>query len=377
MHAAKKYTLRMALLCAAALAGCENMMQDIDVKLTDFPPKLAVSASIDTDSGTFRLYFTEARSLAYYKTWQSESKAIIRKGTVSLYEDDSLIYSIVDGGSGQGFDMSLRSGDASGFSVEQKGLTFKAGSAYKLALHIGDYPIATAAVVMPDAPGVEDVALDTARKVHRQRPYFVNNGNGYLSTDEMDFYALSLRLTDGSHDRDYYMFQGKATTTLYHHDYLDGDNTYTTWFPVAVANRALIQDNPDLEGEELFINTEPDVFLFNRMLVSDMSFANATGAIDLLLPEMYVKPTYLNLLCDTTSQPYVRISTEICISHLSPITYEHHLSLALQRDEVGFFTEPVSIASNIENGVGCFAAFNTVRKTVLSTYGCSWEMPYY
>ncbi|MDR0415610.1 MAG: DUF4249 domain-containing protein [Prevotellaceae bacterium] len=378
MHTAKKYALRLALLCAAAAStGCDNLIQDIDVTLADFPPKLAVSASIDTDSGTFWLYFTEARSLSYYKMWQNERKKIIRKGTASLYEDDNPtpIYRIVDGGNGQGFDMSLRSGSESGFSVEHRGLTLKAGSSYKLTIEVEGYPTATATVVMPYPPAVEDMALDTEQKVWRRRPYIVNSGYGY-SSDDNEFYPLNLRLTDGSRNRDYYMFRAKATTT-YHHHYQGYDDVYdvATWIPVAVANRALIQDNPDLEAEELPLNAEPDVFLFYRMLISDMSFANATGAINLLLPEMYAKPTPPDL-CDTASQPYEQTRTEIYISHLSPVTYEHHRSLMLQRNEVSFFTEPVSIVSNIENGYGCFAAFNTVRTTVQESCSCRKEPIY-
>ncbi|MDR0688185.1 MAG: DUF4249 domain-containing protein [Prevotellaceae bacterium] len=357
----------MALLCAAALAGCENMIKDVDVALADFSPKLVVSASIDTDSGTFRLYFTEARSLAYYKTWQSESIMITGKGTASLYEDDNPVPI---------YRMLLNVDGASGFSGEQKGLTFKAGSTYKLELRVGEYPVATATAVMPDPPAVEDIALDTTRKVHRRYPYFVGSMGEYVYEDSKDFYPLSLRLTDGSRGRDYYMFrfEGSETTVIPELSY---SNTYPVTPYIAVANRALIQDNPDMEANPLEVGTEPDVFLFSRMLMSDMSFANATATIDLLLEDLFVMLTPPTGLCDTTSQPYTRTRTEICISHLSPITYEHHRSLILQRDELGFFTEPVPIASNIENGFGCFAAFSTVRKTVHDGYACSWEMPYY
>lgn len=361
------------LLCGVALAGCENMIQEIDIAPSNFPPKLAVSATIDTDSGTFNLTFTEARSLGSYKKWRSENSTIIRKGTVSLYEDDNPtpIYRIVDGGNGQGFDMSLRSYE-SGFSVEKKGLVLKAGSAYRLTLEVEGYPTATSTVVMPDDPAVEDIALDTEKKIHKRYPYFIGLSGGGSYGGDMDFYPLNIRLKDNSRDRDYYMFRLESTTVIPNDNYV-----YTETPHIATANRALIQDNPDMEANPLSIENFEDVYLFERMLVSDMSFANATGTIDLLLQEWLVKAS-APLPCDTASQQYEqRTSMDICISHLSAITYEHHRSLALQRNGVDFFTEPVSIPSNIENGFGCFAAINTIRKTIHESYTCFFDGLYY
>lgn len=348
------------LLFGAALAGCDNMIQEIDVAPSNFPPMLAVSAAIDTDNGTFSINFTEARSLGSYKKWQSESRTIIRKGVVSLYEDDNFIYGIFS--NEQGFDMSLRPSD-SGFSFEEKGLALKAGSTYRLTLEIEGYPTATATVVMPADPAVEDIALDTGRKIHKRYPYFVGRSGGYSSGGDMDFYPLNIRLKDNSRDRNYYMFRLESTTVYAY-------TSYTETPPVATGNRALIQDNPDMEANPLSIENFEDVYLFERMLMSDMSFANATGTIDLLLQEWLVKASD-PLPCDTASQQYEqRTSIDICISHLSAVTYEHHRSLALQRSEIGFFTEPVSIPSNIENGYGCFAAINTIRKTIYERYSC-------
>jgi hypothetical protein len=39
---------------------------------------------------------------------------------------------------------------------------------------------------------------------------------------------------------------------------------------------------------------------------------------------------------------------------------------------MGFFSEPVSIASNIKNGYGCFAAINTVREKIMEYEICEF-----
>jgi hypothetical protein len=361
---------RAALLSLTLLAGCDGMVQEIDIASSDVPPMLAVSAAISTDGGALQLSFTEARSTSSYSTWRSEKASIIRKGDVALYEDDNPepIYRIVDGGDGQGFDMSLRTG-VSGFSTQHKGLTFKAGSAYKLVLAIDGYPVATATAVMPDAPNVKAAPLNTEEVVRRSHPYAIgSSGGGGSIGEEQDFYPIHLQLTDNSRGRDYYMFWLQATTIY------PGYPPLTADLPTGISSWALIQDNPDLEAEGVPIESFFDVYLFDRMLMSDMSFANATGAADLLVQ----KSSFLGFWdhpfqCDSAFKKLFTC-VEICMSHLSPITYDHHRSLTLQREGVSFFTEPVSIASNVENGYGCFAAFNTVRDTVWSAYVC--EQPY-
>lgn len=360
---------RVALLfLLLLLSGCDSMIQEIDMPPSNLPPTLAVSASISTDGGVLRISFTEVRSISSYRTWRSEAASIVRSGVVALYEDDNPqpIYRLVDGGDGQGFDMSLRTEmSESGFSTEQRGLTFKAGSAYKLVLDIDGYPVATATAVMPDAPNVEVEPLSTGEVVHKRFSYFVGSGLGGSTGDERDFYPLRLRLTDNSRDRDYYMFWLQSVTI--YPDYASVPSQPIDE-PVGVSNWALIRDNPDLEAEGLPMESLFDVYLFNRLLMSDMSFANTTGTVDLLVPTTSAWKPSQPTPCNEASANFMYL--EICMSHLSPITYDHHRSVALQREGVGFFTEPVFIASNIENGYGCFAAFNTVRDTIWSTYWC-------
>lgn len=343
------------------LASCDGMMQYIDVAPANQAPKLAISATIDTDGGTFRICFTEGRSIGSYRDWRPVEEPIIRKGSIRLYENDRLFYIKED----DAFDLSLNSYH-SGYLDEVQGLDFTAGQAYKLLLEIDGYPAATATVVMPDAPIIEDIEVDFSQTVHRQHPTHVNQlGSSSWTSSELDFYPLNIHLTDNSTERDYYMVQQQFTR-------ISVDDDFRSNGLIAISNSALIQDNPDMEAAgSLMSADETDVYLFERMLLSDMSFSNTTGLIDLLLDINSVKRGK-DSFAPPCEHPDMHILTEICISHLSAAAYAHYRSLVMQSGGIGFFTEPVSIVSNIENGYGCFSAINTVRSTIAEYYDCGW-----
>ncbi|MDR0814719.1 MAG: DUF4249 domain-containing protein, partial [Bacteroidales bacterium] len=192
------------LITAFCFGGCDNMIQNIDVEPANLSPRLAVSATINTDDGIFSVCFAEARSLGSYKDWRAEEQTIIRQGNISLYEDDRIIFR--QESKGDGFDMSLSS-YRSGYSTRASGLKFKVGTAYKLVVEIDGYPTASAIVMMPDAPVIEHISVDMQQLVKKQNPYLAgqlgNNGGQIYSG--MIFSPLTIRLKDNSTDRDYYM----------------------------------------------------------------------------------------------------------------------------------------------------------------------------
>jgi hypothetical protein len=344
------------------LFSCDNMIQYIDVEPANFSPRLAVSATINTDDGVFSICFAEARSLGSYKDWRAEEQTIIRKGSISLYEDEQLVFR--QESEGEGFDMSLGS-SRSGYATGVRGLHFTAGTAYRLALEIDGYPTASATVTMPDAPIIEHISVDTLQLVTKKNPYWVEQlGSGGYGV--MMMCPLTVRLTDNSTERDYYMVQRIDRTDGYSDGRPMGGDAENA---IGITNTALIQDNPDMEAAQIFLGgDETDVYLFKRMLLSDMSFANATGTLDLWISNTF----YHKYPCD---YPDRRVFSDILVSHLSTATFAHYRSLVLQSAGVGFFSEPVSIAGNIENGYGCFAAINTVRTTVARYNIC--DNPYY
>ncbi|MDR0714125.1 MAG: DUF4249 domain-containing protein [Bacteroidales bacterium] len=341
----------------SAFPSCENMIQYIDIENDNRPPLLAVSAVIDTYDGTFNICFTEARSLSSYSDWRPDNETIVRRGSITLYEDDRLLFRKESEGSG--FDMSLND-DRSGYSFEKRQLPFRAGSSYRLELDIEGYPPASAVAVMPDAPLIESAEIDMQQTIKSNRLYTVerlgNAGTGYHSEI---FHPLNVRLTDNSTERDYYLIRQHIHTTQ------SGSDDYSWPTVIAISNKAIIQDNPDMETVNFLGGEEADVFIFDCILLSDMSFANTTGLVDLLtIPEISGWKTPLP--CEN---PMLTTSL-LLVSHLSQETFAYYRSLVLQNNGVGFFTEPVSIVSNIENGYGCFSALNTVSKSIAEAYFC-------
>jgi hypothetical protein len=342
--------------CAALLFSCDNMVQYIAIDATEQPVVLAVNATIGTDS-VFFLSFSEGRSLSAYRDWKLEQENIIRAGKVTLHDEteDAEIYA-----KAASFNLSVRSG----YTTTVTGLPFKAGNTYRLTLEVAGYPTATATVTMPAAPIVDSVVLPDLQKQPKRysNAYVIEpfNPNEFV-VNPIDCYPVALHLTDNSPERDYYIA------------YLQTAPSYWSGTPyVAISEYAVIQDNPDVEAAALSTD-EVDAFVFRKMLLSDMSFANATGAINLLVDEEVfgvrqgVKP------CGGGSS--TRVTAYLCVAHITPTAYAYYRSLSLQRAGMGFFSEPVSIPSNIQNGYGCFSAISIVRKPIAAYEVC--ESGYY
>jgi hypothetical protein len=230
--------------------GCESMMQEIDVEPSNLPPMLAITATLDTgDGGTLMLRFTEGRSIGSYRNGRPENETIVRNGEITLYEDDRIIYSIVNGI----FDLSLRD-IQSGWSAEIQQIgPLKAGSTYRLELNIEGYPTAKASVMMPEAPAIESLTWDTDHPVFKKHLYEVpsiefGGGTHYPGGDGQAFIPMTVRLADNSPGRDYYMIKTYQTSIG------DGYHGYDAVSTGVSSNHALIQDNPDMEANSLFLD---------------------------------------------------------------------------------------------------------------------------
>ncbi|MDR2814394.1 MAG: DUF4249 domain-containing protein [Prevotellaceae bacterium] len=362
------FPFRWLLACGATLLlACENMVQYIDIAPSgEEEVKLAVSATIDTE-GNFFLSFTEGRSLSAYRDRKLENDAIVRRGKVTLYDEtDGRDVYVIDSSANGGFDLSLRSSGNSGYTATVAGLQLNAGHTYRLTLKIEGYPEATAVVAMPDMPIIEQ-ALPDLRQTKHYSAYLVEAFNpNTLKVRAIDCYPVALRLTDNSPERDYYMV------------YLQSEMRHPGRPPisgvpyVAISDIAVIQDNPDVEASGLSMDSEFDALIFERILLSDMSFANATGAINLLVDEdvfMQNDGRAGEPPCDENSRSSV--ATFLCVAHLTPLSYAYYRSLSLQKTGLGFFSEPVSIPSNIENGYGCFSAISVACKSLAEYKACS------
>ena len=363
----------------------------IDMPDAEAAPKLAVTAILDTDSGRFTLSIFEALPLSHYKDWQPISRTVIRDGKIRLFENDNLILQL-DGP----FDLSSNrqyseNPDAnefylSGYHYKKTGISAVAEKTYRLEAEIDGYEMITATTIMPDAPIIGEVKTDMANIVRKTNAISFNSlEKGYSSwlAGSDTYIATDVSLTDNSTSLNYYAIQqmifSEAEST--EEEYLPWYYNPTGITSTGVSNPLLIQDNPDYESQMggIFGESESyDLYLFDLLLISDFTFANGSTNLKLhaRYDDFFGYGTYPAALPDYNPEnDGVEIiyskRFDIIIKHISSEAYKHYKSLALQLTGMDFFTEPVNIVSNVENGYGCFSACNS---TVISM---EYEVYYY
>jgi hypothetical protein len=347
-----------------SIMGCDedSFVKTIDIEQADFPPKLAVTAILDTDSGRFTLSMKEAHSISYYKTYQSEQKNIIRNGTVNLYEDDVLRFSI----SGP-FDLSVANYGKNGYHNEFTGVSAVAGRTYRLEIDIDGYDKATSTTVMPDAPIVSNISVDVEHPVKKEKVRHIESLSsawGSSSYSGYQYMPVSLTISDNGVEPDFYSFHVEYyTASKYDGD--DAEYEYTVSPGIATSNLILIQDNPDVESQDITMEGENvDLYSFDLMMFTDATFANTNVRLDLYSPyeQFYIPGDGDPYKPDQSS--YVIRRYTLITKHYTREAFRQYRSMAFQLAGLGFFSEPVFITSNMENAYGGFSAQNTT-KTVL------------
>lgn len=366
-----KYVMPCFMAAMLIFSGCEDMMKKkIDVDLADFPPKLAVTASLDTDKGSFTLTLYEGYSLASYSRNGSGYQSVIKAGSVQLYQDGQLIWSLAGA-----FDLSIYKNyyDGSGDDVHRNinitGLPVKTGSTYRLEINIDGYQKAIATAIMPDPPVIDNASIDLDNSVKKNNVNKVTRSwyGGYL------FYPVTCTLSDHSSERDYY-----ALRIYQYQNTDDPDYSYTSYnlseMGIGVSNPTIIQDNPDIEAQNSLFddNSVYDLYWFNVLLLSDLTFSGKSAALELYTTNENYIPAYRQRPSNYNPAIHGREvifdnKWEIKIGHISAEMFRHYRSLLLQEDGMDFFAEPVLIVSNVENGYGCFSLQNSHR-VVLKEY---------
>lgn len=350
------------ILCMVLCHSCDPFSKEIEIETADFPPKLSVTATLDTDSGTFTLFVFEGRSVAYHENTPSDLE-IIRDGEIRLYGDGEQIFSL------QGpFTLSF----GRGFRHVAKGISVKAGCSYRLEIDIEGYDMVTSTALMPDAPIIGEVRTDTVHTVYKAKgTVFYNFENSFTfsakdsAARNLQYYVTRLSLTDNSNGTDYYSFQ-----RIFSYTYADG-TILNLERDIGISDINLIQDNPEYYYNRNLLEDEVcDIYEYDLMVLSDCAFAGRTVHLELLTNDPHdISPS--GSLSDLPIPDYDpdRDGTEVksyyantlIVKHISTETFLHYRSLVCQKAGVDFFTEPAYIVSNVENGYGCFAAVNTQR----------------
>ncbi|MDR2383872.1 MAG: DUF4249 domain-containing protein [Prevotellaceae bacterium] len=340
-----------AALFLLAVTGCDKnaFVKTIDVEQADFPPKLAVTAILDTDNGgTFTLSMKEAHSIGYYKTFKAEQQNIIRNGTVRLFENDSTIFS-----HSEEFNIS-------GLSYTFNNISAIAGRTYRLEIDIEGYDKATATSVMPDAPLISDLFVDAEHPVKKDNIRYVSSLSNVPYHFSSYFVPFSLNITDNTSLPDFYSFQIEYYFESKQEDY---DFIYETTVtkPVLTSNLALIQDNPDVESADLMIEGENvDLYSFDLMMLTDATFANTNIRLDFYYSNDIVVGNE-HVYGPKDPDVYSLFRNTLIVRHHTQEAFKQYRSMAFQLAGLGFFSEPVFITSNMENAYGGFSVQNTKR----------------
>ena len=372
------------LLCLFLFAACES---DLKIDTLSFPPKLAISASLDGGSGHFKLLLSEGNALADYAEPQPVDKEIIRNGEIRLFEDDRLILSesgpfdlsfigahTVFDENGLGTSVSTRHG----FRFEKTDISTRPGSVYRLEIDVDGYTSVTSSMTMPAAPMVS-ASMDTDVQVRLMLTYRRKNGWGlYQGWDidpfswyEMNLWPVSIHLADPDpNTRNYFEMEIQRSQRE-----TNGNTKYNytiTGPGIGVSDISILQDNPNIEAFEKG-NADfnyADFYQFFSLMISDNTFSGKSASLTLYSeverknsypwdndPDIPIPPDLIEVIFHRTTTLYVKsIPTE---------TFKYYRSQMIQSAGIGFYTEPVIIKGNVENGYGFFSVYNSKSITFL------------
>ena len=363
------------MILAVFLAACDGMKTELDIDSIAFPPKLCVTAILDGASGTFSIVLTEGRALADYKTPQIPEEKIIRNGEIRLYEDDRLILS--EAGE---FDLALDNdvvisdhyGTGSmwfqGHHFEAGGITTNPGSAYRLEVEVDGYKTVTSTSAMPTLPDVS-ATIDTSVIVKKNsyKEYYSLAGWSYSggSGGDINFWPVSLQWGGRASGRNYYALEMHEEKTLIEGVPNEWNREGRFNIGICVSDLSKLQDNPEVE---IFENQEIDMdassmnagmYRFPILLMSDMGFTDNNASLTLYKERVYTIDQGQYHPPENKRVVYHRKLT-LRVRHITEATFRYYRSLAMQSVGMDFFTEPVNIVGNIENGYGGFTVFHAV-----------------
>ena len=379
------------LISLFLLTACDSDLKtEYNINTISFPPKLAVSATLDGGSGIFKLLLSEGNSLADYAEPRSENKNIIRDGEIRLFEDNQLIFS--EPGP---FDLSFvgyhviidengQSPIRYGYRYEKSGISTRPGSVYRLEIEVDGYKTVTSSMTMPVVPVVV-ASMDTAVQV---RMMITPQGDNLLPQyrkwdihpgyDGKGFWPVSVHLTDPDpNERNYFVLEiYRRYNCINCNEFMNiniiPDHTESE---IYVSDISILQDNPNIEAFEGGVKetNHAALYQFYPLYMSDIIFPGKSASLTFYSPvERTTSDQWWDNPYYTEPHVFVKIlfhhTTILHIRHISAETFKYYRGQLLQNAGFGYYTEPVTIAGNVENGYGSFAVYNTTSIQLLE-----WE----
>lgn len=356
----------LILLSLVLLAGCDDFLKkEIEVKTADTSPKVVVTSALE--DSLFYIYISLSSPLSK----RAPAPQPVDKALVELFEGDKLILKLTDRGdypTGGRWEYLMQYQGKLPFAVRTN-IRVTPGLTYTLKVTVEGYPPVSSTVVAPSRVNVfgqpkPDYSLIV--KSSEQTAY-VNN---YLTGSCPSFFPIKISLVDQPETKDYYMLE--AFESINDNTAISDMYTTSQRMLLATTDRALIQDNPDVVADQWLSEAEVNTFAFEQLIVSDLSFDGQMRTLNLLMSSCGLNAN--NDDCERLYQYYpehrinkIRYKLYVLVRHLNEASYHYYRTFALQRVGLDYFSEPVSLISNIEGGYGCFAVCTTT-KVLLDEY---------
>jgi hypothetical protein len=243
-----------------------------------------------------------------------------------------------------------------GYRFEAEGIATRPGSSYRLEVEADGYKMITSTSIMPYPPDVSaSINTNVAVKKQNVKEYRSLEGWTYggMSGHDYLFCPVSLQWGERNAGRNYYALE-------MYHEKVTIEGTPDDWYKDGIVNAgvfvddlSLLQDNPEVEifenqdmpGIDTDSGSAPvDMYYFPILLMSDLYFTHDNVSFTLFQYQRLIKESSLTLR----------------VRRITKATFIYYRSLALQSTGMGFFSEPVAITGNVENGYGAFNVFNAV-----------------
>jgi len=349
--------------CMFLFASCEDFLKkDIQIPMADTAPKLVVTSALE--DSLFYVYVSLSTPI---NSQISLSSQRIDEALIELFDGEDQILEITQR------DKYPESEWGNSYYINtpfalRTDIKVVPGQTYTLKVSVEGYPPVSSTVTAPSsvlAYGAQtwlDQSVDKTENIA-----FVDQD--YFGSCP-SFVPISFRIKDDSGEKDYYMleaFEVANENTSIANLYLNSQR-----FLLATSDRTLVQDNPDIVADQWLSETDINTFAFGQMIVSDLSFQGQEKAFNLLMSSCLLHYEKRND-CERLHQYYpdrvytIHYKLYATIRHLNEESYHYYRTFALQRIGLDFFSEPVSLISNIEGGYGCFAVCTT-SKVLLAEY---------
>jgi hypothetical protein len=304
----------------------------------------------------------EGRSLAEINNQNYRNKEMFLNGEIRLYEDGTLILSKPGP-----FDMSAKITNfgngwkwgRNGYWGASSGIVTHAGSTYRLEVEVEGFPMAVSTSEMPATP-VISVSIDTSVQVIKKNAreiitvgYSLNNlGSDCVNCPEK-YWPFSITV-DVPGDNNYFAL-----------DIVNVEPTRNIIWGIGGFDATIFTEiNMD---NQLLGSNLADLYLFPVLVTKNITKGVARNFFA-VAPDIPPNPDFGDDYLDKHPEIEKVITTHnmvLRVRHITPASYRYVNTLSMQSSANMFNEQPVTVASNIENGYGCFSVYSAAYTTLL------------